>query len=387
MEYHGEKKRHECCRHLEEKMFMNLRRGWVLLLVIMGAVSLAFFGFSISTMNQGLRSQVVHTKQMQASFQIGYSGYQRILAKIYLKPYEERYFKGAPVAENGISLFNAHYDTFVQDAPSQPNRADIFVRVKLEGTTRSYVWRVEHVPDLLDSKYFRTVFFTEVPGNQFPSTSNPGYSQSITNLIQERETNKPKADNLATQLAAIHTLPQITNLLNAPTPDLTNATDLPAPQSGVAPPAIAVANPAPVPPPNSLTVNPLPATRIRTADSLGKKIDADSRVTLKDITFEFNRSDLRPSSYPALEEVLRLLQSRPDLRIAVEGHTDSVGDEADNQVLSESRARSVFDWLVNRGVNSGRVQAIGKGESVPVADNATPQGQARNRRVELVKLN
>jgi outer membrane protein OmpA-like peptidoglycan-associated protein len=68
----------------------------------------------------------------------------------------------------------------------------------------------------------------------------------------------------------------------------------------------------------------------------------------------------------------------------VEGHTDSVGSDSKNLDLSQKRADSVREYLVSRGVKSGAISSIGKGESVPVADNKSPEGRANNRRVEIV---
>ena len=84
-------------------------------------------------------------------------------------------------------------------------------------------------------------------------------------------------------------------------------------------------------------------------------------------------------------EVLKLLQSSPALRLAVEGHTDNAGTLAHNQQLSESRAQEVVRTLTAQGVATARLQAAGFGQTRPLADNATEAGRAQNRRVELVK--
>lgn len=76
----------------------------------------------------------------------------------------------------------------------------------------------------------------------------------------------------------------------------------------------------------------------------------------------------------------------PSVRIRIVGHTDSVGSNADNQMLSEGRAGAVKDDMVGRGIDASRIETEGKGESAPVADNATEEERAMNRRVEFVVL-
>lgn len=366
---------------------MNRNRGYVILLVIFGAVTLAFFGMALSSMNRGLRSQVMHTKQVQASFQIGYSGFQRILGRMYLKPWEERFFRGSPVTEAGIALFSGMYDTHVQDSPGMPDFADIYVRVTLDDKVRNYVWRIEHVPELLDSKYFRTVFYSEIDHTDFPSGTGPGYGQTINDLLAERQNNIPDADNMRTQVSAQPGLAAIADLLGAPTPVIPAVSALPSEQAGIAPPALAQPVPGSVPAiPGSLLENPTPQTVIPGAEELGQILEETGRVAVRKISFEHDRYDLRPQSIPVLESIAGLLNQNPDLRISIEGHTDSSGGPTINQPLSENRARAVYNWLVNKGINPSRLESVGHGQSVPIADDSSAKGRALNRRVELVKL-
>ena len=84
-----------------------------------------------------------------------------------------------------------------------------------------------------------------------------------------------------------------------------------------------------------------------------------------------------------LDVAAEALRACPNIRTEVEGHTDSIGSEVYNQALSQRRADSVADYLVDHGVSSGRLEAKGFGESNPIADNSTEDGRAQNRRVEL----
>jgi outer membrane protein OmpA-like peptidoglycan-associated protein len=101
------------------------------------------------------------------------------------------------------------------------------------------------------------------------------------------------------------------------------------------------------------------------------------------ITFDFDKSNLKPEFYPVLENVARTLQEYNQTIVEVAGHTDSVGSDAYNQRLSEQRANAVSSYLTGRGLNRDRFIVVGAGESRPVASNDSDAGRAENRRVEI----
>lgn len=109
-------------------------------------------------------------------------------------------------------------------------------------------------------------------------------------------------------------------------------------------------------------------------------------VVLRDVTFETGRSALRPESFPGLDQVAASLVANPNIRIEIAGHTDAVGSDALNLRLSQARAEAVQAYLASKGVAPERMVAKGYGESTPVASNATPEGRAQNRRVELRQM-
>jgi OOP family OmpA-OmpF porin len=117
----------------------------------------------------------------------------------------------------------------------------------------------------------------------------------------------------------------------------------------------------------------------------GDKVDADGcSLTLRlEVTFDNNSSELRPESGDYLDRVAERLNELSYVTGVIEGHTDSSGSDAYNQDLSERRARAVLDYLISKGVAASRLTAEGLGESQPIADNATPEGRAQNRRVVL----
>jgi outer membrane protein OmpA-like peptidoglycan-associated protein len=107
-------------------------------------------------------------------------------------------------------------------------------------------------------------------------------------------------------------------------------------------------------------------------------------VSLPDILFDTNEATLKNDAKIVIAKLAGILLIMPQLNLRIEGHTDSTGSAAYNQSLSEKRAASVRDFLAGQGINSQRMVAIGYGMNRPVGDNATAQGRAKNRRVEIV---
>ncbi len=112
----------------------------------------------------------------------------------------------------------------------------------------------------------------------------------------------------------------------------------------------------------------------------------DNRLKLEipsDISFASGRHDIRPELRPVLDRLAQGLSEHPVTRINVVGHTDSSGSDSVNNPLSVNRAAAVRDYLVPRGVASSRISIDGRGSREPIADNATADGRAKNRRVEI----
>lgn len=107
-------------------------------------------------------------------------------------------------------------------------------------------------------------------------------------------------------------------------------------------------------------------------------------ITLGDVLFEFNKSDLKPGSVRNLEPLVKALKDNPNQQVIVEGHTDNVGSKEYNLKLSEQRAESVKDYLTNNGIESDRIETEGLAFEFPVATNDTAEGRQRNRRVEII---
>ena len=119
-------------------------------------------------------------------------------------------------------------------------------------------------------------------------------------------------------------------------------------------------------------------------DIEGKQTERGLLVTLGDVLFAFNKSELTPQAGPRLDKLASFLKQFPQRKLLVEGYTDAVGTDAYNMELSERRAEAIREALVARGVDTTRVVTKGYGKAYPVADNASVDGRAVNRRVEVV---
>ncbi len=118
----------------------------------------------------------------------------------------------------------------------------------------------------------------------------------------------------------------------------------------------------------------------------GAKVDYRGCWVLGDIFFDFDKYNIKPRFYPELNAVVKVLNKDPLLKVRIEGNTDNIGTAKYNMGLSERRANSVMEYLVNAGIDKNRLSAVGYGFSKPIATNATDAGRALNRRVELTPM-
>ena len=112
-------------------------------------------------------------------------------------------------------------------------------------------------------------------------------------------------------------------------------------------------------------------------------IEAGSSIILKNIFFDNNKAQLKPASEDEIDKVIMLLNENPKLTVQISGHTDNVGKKEDNLALSLSRAKSVVNYIVSKGINASRLTAKGFGDTKPIASNDTEQGKTLNRRTEI----
>jgi len=114
-----------------------------------------------------------------------------------------------------------------------------------------------------------------------------------------------------------------------------------------------------------------------------KPIKVGQSIVLRNIFFDFDKATLRPESTTELENLIKLMNDNPNIKIEISGHTDNIGSAAYNQKLSESRAKAVVDYLIEHGIERYRLSYMGYGFEKPIAPNDTEEGRQLNRRVEF----
>jgi len=121
-----------------------------------------------------------------------------------------------------------------------------------------------------------------------------------------------------------------------------------------------------------------------TADAMYNALNKNGFMALY-INFDTGKFAIKPDSMPIIDQIAALMNAHADLKISIEGHTDNVGTPVSNKTLSEQRAKSVMNAVVQKGIAAGRLSAMGWGQDKPIADNRGEDGRAKNRRVEIVK--
>lgn len=163
-----------------------------------------------------------------------------------------------------------------------------------------------------------------------------------------------------------------------PAPAIVVPSDTPPPVGGEIQPSSPTVEPAAAVPQVEATVpEPEPAPLI--------EVTAEKIVISQTIRqFASGKAEFLPLALPALDEVVEVLRQHPEIKVKVDGHTDSSGNPATNLRLSQARAEAVMRYLVEKGIDASRMEARGYGDTVPIVDNITLQGRGVNRRVEFV---
>jgi outer membrane protein OmpA-like peptidoglycan-associated protein len=115
-------------------------------------------------------------------------------------------------------------------------------------------------------------------------------------------------------------------------------------------------------------------------------------IVMENVYYDFDRSSLRQESFPALDKLVSLLNEYPTMVIEIRAHTDNMGDDKYNTILSDARAKKVVAYLISKGIDKGRLQSKGYGSTIPVAPNKhedgtdDAEGRQKNRRTEFKVL-
>jgi len=121
-----------------------------------------------------------------------------------------------------------------------------------------------------------------------------------------------------------------------------------------------------------------------TANAILKELNETGKAILY-INFDSGKSTIKKESMPIVEQIIEMMKQAKDIKLSVEGHTDSDGSNESNLKLSEARAKAVVEAITKGGIDAARLSSAGFGEEKPIADNSTSDGKAKNRRVELIK--
>ncbi|RCK80324.1 MAG: hypothetical protein OZSIB_3506 [Candidatus Ozemobacter sibiricus] len=187
----------------------------VLIIVVAG------FIISLSSLQQGLKSQVYHSSNHQWSFLLAYSAMSKVLAQIHSSSWAHRPFAARPYRESGVPLQGGTYDLFVENTPGRDFQADIYVKTTLTGVSRLYFWRITYNDDLLDvSNRIIVEFFKTGEPRDFPTAAGPSdFSKMVDDLLAERARNQKPSDELAVQLAPLSDPKAVLAALKGRTPE------------------------------------------------------------------------------------------------------------------------------------------------------------------------
>ncbi len=116
------------------------------------------------------------------------------------------------------------------------------------------------------------------------------------------------------------------------------------------------------------------------------KYEPPRTIRLDRVYFDTNKASIRPESFSMLNDLVEFLNNKPSIVIEIAGHTDNIGGEKPNQILSQNRANAVKNYLVKKGIKSNRLKPVGYGISRPIASNDTAEGRQKNRRTEVYIL-
>lgn len=117
------------------------------------------------------------------------------------------------------------------------------------------------------------------------------------------------------------------------------------------------------------------------------EFDPAKTFVLENVEFDFGKANLRPLSYPTLDNLVDYLERRPAEKIEIGGHTDNKGSDARNLQVSTERAKTIVAYLISKGIDASRLTAKGYGASEPIEENTTDEGRQKNRRTEVKILN
>jgi len=233
-------------------------RGFIIPLIILGILSMAFFGMILYSLSGNYSSQVQHIDEVNRVRAIGEAVSSMIIAKLREKPFEERFFKNKPYQESDQKLLNGIYDLYIEDDPTNQGCFDLYVRASFGRARKTYFWRIKHEESILDSlgKAYSIIFLQLEPQNFPTPRTNPFLSQ-IRDMLKQRRANESDASKSSATISSLDKLADVISVLNANPPGhIAQPFDPPRPPA-VTPPIDV--NPVPPPSPISSGSDPVPS--------------------------------------------------------------------------------------------------------------------------------
>jgi len=194
------------CGHL------STRLGFAIPTAILAVFVAAFFLATLSTMNRGYKAGLQHLDARQHMFNVAFSAYSSVLARLSEKAWNDRFFKGAPFAQSGVNHDDATYDLYVTDTAGKQYQADLYIRVKVGKASQLFFWRFQYVDDILDtSGRAYPLVFLDAEADYYPGGSK-SLDAKIADILQQRKQNRPKAmgkTKLAQTLTSVNDVAQV----------------------------------------------------------------------------------------------------------------------------------------------------------------------------------
>jgi outer membrane protein OmpA-like peptidoglycan-associated protein len=331
-------------------------------MILFASLAVGLLVLTLTQFQSSNRLKYQHLNDYQAAFNIAYSALVEVLADIQSRQWSNRSFKSGP-KDCSANLFGGSYNLRVEDHASVEFMFNVKVRVKFKEKSHLFYWRMQYNPSLLDfTNLFIPVYYEEYGD---PTNAPSDIDSIVDDIIQQRNDNLPKVEEIADRLRTGDTVKEALEVVGVD-PGGVNQADLPRP--GI----------------ETITMPPINLP-LKPVSGLIEAVDPTANHIIKSFYFGLDVSDLTSDQELLLNTLAELLnEQQPDTRIVLRGHASSDGSAEINMQLSIARAQSVADHLVSSGVAADRITVRGFGETQPIASNETPEGRAKNRRVEFV---
>jgi outer membrane protein OmpA-like peptidoglycan-associated protein len=340
---------------------MKGKAGYIFPMILFASLAVGLLVLTLAQFQSSNRQKYQHLNDYQAAFNIAYSALVEVLADVQSRQWSNRSFKAGP-KDLSANLFGGSYNLRVEDHASIEFMFNVKIRVKFKEKSHLFYWRMQYNPSLLDfTNLFIPVYYEEYGD---PANVPSDIDSKVDDIMQRRKDNQPKVEEIADRLRTGDTVKEALEVVGID-PGGVNQADLPRP--GI----------------DTITMPPINLP-LKPVSTLISAVDPAASHVIKSFQFGTEVSALTEAQKELLNALADVLRDRPDTRIILRGHTDTVGDAAYNMQLSIERAESVADYLIGEGISSSRMTVRGYGETQPIASNETPEGKAKNRRVEFV---